>query len=484
MPKKVKLKGLSEIFSYFRKNTMPWYFLSPTPFNVLGLDQWVRGFEYLSYFDCFEGSHPRVVVPKELGPREFQSMEEMCNFLLKHKEIVDHINRRGPGGKLMLVMFDEETEALAKELGLDIALPSAELRNRLDSKIVTTQLGNEAGVSSVPNVLGRATDYKALNKLAKKAKLGSDLVVQTPYGDSGRTTFFINSEDDWDKHASNLIDEKLKVMKRINHMPGTVEAVATRHGTLSGPMMTDLTGYPELTPYRGGWCGNDIFPGAIPKKSRTKVRNMVRALGDRLYQEGYRGCFCVDYLMDSDTGEVYLSEVNPRISGASPPTNLITSTYGGVPLMLIHMLEFADVDYTFDIEAVQTRRTEFDTWCQLILKQTEDKVELITKAPSSGIWRLGQEGDINFVRQDTDWHKVVDEDEFFYLRVYGAGEYRYHGADMGVVVTRGRIQTNDRQLMERARLMSTAIFNQFEGTPPAPEVPVPPPMFNSLSKMF
>jgi hypothetical protein len=29
---------------------------------------------------------------------------------------------------------------------------------------------------------------------AAKGKLGNDLVVQTPYGDSGHTTFFIKSE--------------------------------------------------------------------------------------------------------------------------------------------------------------------------------------------------------------------------------------------------------------------------------------------------
>ena len=80
--------------------------------------------------------------------------------------------------------------------------------------------------------------------------------------------------------------------------------------------------------------------------------------------------------------------MNPRISGASPPTNLITSTYGGAPLMLFHLLEFMDVDYSFDIDAVQGRWKEYDNWTQLILKQTEDKVELITKAPPSGIWHM------------------------------------------------------------------------------------------------
>ena len=56
-----------------------------------------------------------------------------------------------------MVFFDEETEEICDELGYDLILPSDELRRRLDSKIVTTQLGNEAGAPSVPNVLGTAS---------------------------------------------------------------------------------------------------------------------------------------------------------------------------------------------------------------------------------------------------------------------------------------------------------------------------------------
>ena len=192
----VKLNGLSEIYTYFRKNTTPWYFVSPTSFNILGIDQWVHKFEYINYFDSFDGSHPRVVIPREHQPREFQSMEEMVNYLLQHKEVVDHFKKRGDGGKILTVMFDDETEEIAKELGMEIALPSNELRQRLDSKIETTRLANEAGVASAPNTMGRADSYEALMALVNKAGLGNNLVVQTPYGDSGRTTFFISSESD------------------------------------------------------------------------------------------------------------------------------------------------------------------------------------------------------------------------------------------------------------------------------------------------
>ncbi|MDX1657166.1 MAG: biotin carboxylase, partial [Candidatus Competibacteraceae bacterium] len=338
-----KLNGLSEIYTFFRKNQTPIYFVSPTAYNLLGLDQWVSNFHFINYFDSFDGYHPRVFIPSMAGPPEFRSMEDVNNYLLGHKEVVDLFKSNGGKGKVLAVMFDEETEELARDQGLEMALPPAALRTRLDSKIETTRLGNEAGVASVPNVMGEASSYQELMQLADSANLGNSLVVQTPYGDSGKTTFFIRSEADWDKDAKKMAGEQLKVMKYINHLPGTVEGVATRHGTLVGPVMTDITGFKELTPYKGGWCGNDVASTILPLEIRLKVREMVKALGNRLYQEGYRGTMCVDYLIDTDTNEVYLGEVNPRISGATAPTSLATSKYGGAPLMLFHLLEFMDV---------------------------------------------------------------------------------------------------------------------------------------------
>ncbi len=103
-------------------------------------------------------------------------------------------------------MFDEQTEKLAAELGLRVAHPPAALRHRLDSKIVTTQLGNAAGVPSVPNVLGRARPTPSCSRSPRRRASATDLVVQTPYGDSGKTTFFIRGERDWDAHAGAMAD--------------------------------------------------------------------------------------------------------------------------------------------------------------------------------------------------------------------------------------------------------------------------------------
>jgi hypothetical protein len=103
-------------------------------------------------------------------------------LLARNAETVAHFQARGKAGKVILLMFDEQTE---------------------------------------------------------------DLAVRMPYGDSGRTTFVIRGKDDWDKFAPKIVEEDIiKVMKRLNHMPGTVEGCATHYGTLAGPIMTGI----------GAWC--------------------------------------------------------------------------------------------------------------------------------------------------------------------------------------------------------------------------------------
>ena len=471
-----KLNGIAEIRTFFRTNTQPIYFFGPTAFNLLGIDRWVRNFQYIVYYDSWDGAHPRVFAPKNQPYVEFESSEQINNYLLRDPEVRTHLQRRGGTPMIVMVFFDEETEEICRELGYQLIMPSDELRRRLDSKIVTTQLGNEAGAPSVPNVIGTASSWKSLKELAASAGLGRDLVVQTPYGDSGKTTFFITGKKDWEKYAEDIIGEQLKVMKRIDNKAAAVEACITRHGTIVGPFMTDLTGYPELTPYKGGWCGNDLFPEALTPVQRALAIDHVQRLGDRLAREGYRGFLEIDVLVDLATDEVYLGELNPRISGASSMTNVTAGAYADVPLFLFHLLEFMDADYVVDVAEINERWRDLaavDVWAQLIMKEPADQVERILQAPRTGTWHLGEDGTLEFVGAANDWHDVTHEDEAFFLRVYGPGDYRFKGADLGILVTKGRMQTPE-GLTPRSRRYISGIRAQYASEPLAePPVLVP-----------
>ena len=72
-----------------------------------------------------------------------------------------------------------------------------------------------------------------------------------------------------------------------------------------------------------------------------------------------------------------------------------------------------------------------------------------------------------------DWHRITSPTEAFYLRILGPGDYRYRGADLGALVTSGRLQTDDNRLEDRCKRWITGIRAQFAGAPPVPPQAVP-----------
>jgi biotin carboxylase len=463
-----KLQGISDIRRFFSRNETPTYFISATNFNLLGIDEWVRNFKYISYIDCFDGHHPNLIAPPERTDRVFHSIEEINAYLLEHKTIADTIKSRGPG-RAVFLFFDEKTEELCKELDLELCFPSAKLREEIDDKLSATRIADEAGVHSVPNRLATVESYDDLKRIAKKARLGEDLVIQTAFGDSGHTTFFVKTADDYRRHAKEIEAEReVKIMKRINCRGSALEACVTRHGTIVGPLMTELVGFNELTPYRGGWCGNEVFADAFSRKVRDQARDSTFRFGEALRKRGYRGYFECDYLYDLDSGDVYLGEVNPRITGASSMTNLASFAQADAPLFLFHLLEWSQVEYDLNVEAINERWADpenIDSWSQLVIKHTPDSVEYVTTAPSSGIWRMDSDGTVRFVRTQTHRRTAENENEAFFLRITRPGDYFYEGADLGILVTPGRLMTDDFQLNERAQDWIRGIRSHFSSRP-------------------
>ncbi len=476
-PARKVLRGISDIRRHFHRNHEPVYFISATNFNLLGIDEWVRNFRFINYIDCFDGAHPHVFVPREIPHRTFTSIEDVNNYLLEHKEVRDYVARRGPGGKAVFLFFDERTEELCAEMGLQVCFPPARLRRLVDDKVSATRIAERAGVECVPNLLARVESYAALRRAA--GHLGDELVIQTSFGDSGHTTFFIGGESDWDEHAAEIpAGEEVKIMRRIRCRPAALEACVTRRGTIVGPLMTELVGFPELTPYRGGWCGNEVLAEAFSREIRDLARAKAVAFGEELRRLGYRGYFEIDYLLDRDSGGLYLGEVNPRITGASSMTNLAAFAHADAPLFLFHLLEWSDVEFELDVAELNGRWADpdnIDTWSQLVLKHTQETVEYVDQAPRTGIWELTPAGRAEYVRLQTHRRTVESESQAFFLRITRPGDWFYEGADLGILVTPGRLMDENFQLNDRARAWIRAIRAHFRSRVPEPAEQARPP---------
>lgn len=465
-----KLKNISEIRHFLRLSEQPVFFVGATAFNLLGLDRWVRGFSYIAYFDSWDGAHPRVFTPMHKPYVEFQSGEEINNWLLKNHEVRAHIARNTPPGmrpQVLMVFFDAETERICDELDYELILPSHAIREYLDSKIVTTQIADSVDVPSVPNIITEVSNWTELQAAAKKANLGRDLVIQTAYGDSGKTTYFVKTKSDFERIAQDITDVEIKIMKRINNRPIAIEAVVTRHGTIVGPCMTEITGHPELTPYRGGWAGNEMFPAVLDDEHRHTANMMVRKLGDRLVEEGYSGFFEVDVLLDTDTGELYLGELNPRISGASAITNVTAGAYADVPLFAFHLLEYSGIDFEIDIDELNQRWEDLaaeDEWSHIVIKHTLDTMEFINSAPPTGRYVIDHFGRMVYSNLNLDWHSLRNESESYFLRIASTGDYRWKGSDLGILLTKSHLETEDGALSLHAKYLSDSIRSMYNTT--------------------
>jgi hypothetical protein len=97
---------------------------------------------------------------------------------------------------------------------------------------------------------------------------------------------------------------------------------------------------------------------------------------------------------------------------------------------------------------------------------------------------MDKDGQISFVRPALNIVSVGDENEAFYLRVYGTGEYCYHGADLGCLLARGRMQSDGRELLQRAKDWGAGIKGQFKSVALQPVMQAVPPDDMTEAKWF
>ncbi|NNM81176.1 MAG: biotin carboxylase [Burkholderiales bacterium] len=455
------LRSLSDIRNHFSQNEIPHYFISASNFNMMGMHEWVKGWKNVTLIDSFDGKHPHLhAVPSR---KAFDSIQEIDLHLLQNGPFASLQGERK--GRAIFLFFDEEVEALCERLGLEILLPPHRLVHEMDSKIVTTEIGNQAGVKSVPNVLAKVGCFEELERVA--SGLGRDWVVQSAYGDSGKTTFFISDRGDFDEAASRIAkEEKVKVMRRISCTGTAIEACATRWGTFVGPLMTELIGVPQLTPYPGGWCGNELYESAFSPEIRRLVLEKTRAMGDALYRRGYRGYFELDFLIDRGDGEVYLGELNSRITGISAMTNLSDFCTENIPLFLFHLLEFdREVELEIDADAFNEavlHAGASGVSSQAILKYTDESLKIVTSAPQSVVYSMDDAGRMVF--RKAGWHRrdALGEDEAYLLRIMEPGEYVYEGADLAILFLNRVIGNGEGGLNLHGEKWISALQESFE----------------------
>ena len=145
-----------------------------------------------------------------------------------------------------------------------------------------------------------------------------------------------------------------------------------------------------------------------------QARDLPFPFGAQLRKEGYRGYFELDFLVDKATDDMWLGELNPRVTGASSMTNHAAFAHADAPLFLFHLLEFSGMDFDLDVAGLNSRWADpdnIDSWSQMVIKHTDDTVDILTDAPQSGIYNMEPDGTVAYSRFDYHRRAVESEQE-------------------------------------------------------------------------
>src|SRR5574341_618207 len=171
-----------------------------------------------------------------------------------------------------------------------------------------------------------------------------DLILRVSRS-SGGSGFYIIREPQDLVNALNSTHERLFALAPYlkPNIPLNVNACIFPSGdiTIHGPSL-QLIGIESCIHNELGYCGNDfarirdIEPSMLDEFEKVTIK-----IGRWLYSKGYIGAFGIDALIYN--GNLYVSEVNPRLQGSSKQAALIDSSMDNVDIFLAHMASFLGI---------------------------------------------------------------------------------------------------------------------------------------------
>jgi len=222
--------------------------------------------------------------------------------------------------------FLSENPALAEacaKAGITFVGPSADLLRRLGDKTAARQLAEEAGVPVLPGTPHPVAGLAEARRAA--AKIGYPLILKAAFGGGGRGMRVVLKDDDLETRFSEATAEAQaafgngavfleRYVRRARHVE--VQILGDRHGNIVHLHERDCS------VQRRHQKVVEVAPAVGLAQS---IREGLAAAAVRLARTSkYYSAGTVEFLVDTDTGEWFFIEVNPRVQVEHTVTEEVT----------------------------------------------------------------------------------------------------------------------------------------------------------------
>lgn len=320
-------------------------------------------------------------------------------------------------------------EKVCEENGWSFLGNKMEVRDKYENKKIFKEIIRELGIESIPgdNLLIPDVTFETIKYYQNKFKVNKivlQLAEATWGGGSG--TFFIESQEDFDKYNSRVTElySKLKDTKKridtvniapfIEGISSSIPCCATRFGTLTGSIQTQLVDIAEVgakLPTRSGvFAGHDWSYKVFSREAQKKASEIGQKFGDYIYKNGYRGIFGLDLIVD-ENDKVWPVECNPRETDAFPLITMLQMEKGAIPMQVFHNLEHLNSDYEIDFKEVDDSYKVNYEASQILIYNRSTNYMIDRNVIQAGIYRMNDKN-LEFVRPGFATWDIKNSDEF------------------------------------------------------------------------
>jgi hypothetical protein len=420
------------------------------PWGRLGPERWLPAYAIASLYgwDMPAGYGPRVVALADHVAQLPQLPRINTPSLLKEPEFQAMLDRELSGYDLLVYKPAEIPAALAGRKFLTTAPSYTET---IENKAVFREMfGNDIRFPAY--IIASRDDLKPDQESFDRLMAGrSRMIIQDEQLSGGKGSFIIDSFESYctviaaldqlSQHQRVVISDVVESPREVS-----VQCCVTQYGVFVGPLQQQVVNHPELAGSAVGgdkFCGVQIAASDQDTPLYKDVEAIARKVGERLQKDGYKGIYGADFLV-SASGELYILEVNARITGATPLITALVDQDAGIPFYLLHLLELGD--YPYNIEGTPAPFVRQGSL--LVLHTLETTLQGIEHMPQSGTYRL-QQGQLLRVSDSVSLEDIVD-DAFIIQEYMPPGMKIKPGGRMALVLFAEPVLDAHGELQQRA----------------------------------
>ncbi len=346
--------------------------------------------------------------------------------ILQHPKTREYCKKH-PKSSLFVYKSNSDIEKEANTLWYTILNNISVIRDVFENKKEFRTILAAIGIPPIPweNIL--LTTFQKKKYAYFQRKYWTKFVIQLPDITNwwGLWTFFIHDSEGFiafQKRISswtykNKIIHSINITTFINGTSSSIIWCATKYGTLSSSIQTQLIDIPEaihLKKWSWLFCGHDRSYKHFSQSIQKQASSIAEKLWTYMYKHWYKGIFWLDLLIDEQQDKIYVVECNARYTWAFPMISLLDIQKWVPPMDTFHLLEHMNIPYTVDFKKINKQYKYKKKGSHIILSNKEEQEIVCKKDLLPGVYTF-KGNHLSYKRPGIWYSDLKQSDEFIII---------------------------------------------------------------------